>query len=175
MQYLKNKLGPLYPIVIASIVILFTYTLSRLGLAIWQGDRVSEANGWIRVFTSGLRIDIASVCYLLVLPSLIFSLLSGEHIIGKIFTLGLKVWITIGLWLVVYMEVATPAFIIEYDLRPNRLFIEYLIYPKEVFSMLWMGYKTELFIGLLASTLTLIFGWKLSNAITTNLTYPKWY
>jgi phosphoglycerol transferase MdoB-like AlkP superfamily enzyme len=175
MQFLKNKLGPLYPIFIVSLAILFVFTLSRLGISIWQADRVSDANGWWRIFASGLRVDIASICYLFVLPSLIFSFLSGDHIIGKISTLGLRVWITLGLWFVVYMEVATPAFIIEYDLRPNRLFIEYLIYPKEVFSMLWMGYKTELFIGLFASVLTLTFGWKLSRAITTELTYPKWY
>ncbi|SUQ23974.1 phosphoglycerol transferase [Vibrio mimicus] len=70
----------------------------------------------------------------------------------------LRAWITAGLWLVVYMEVATPPFIIEYDLRPNRLFVEYLIYPKEVFGMLWSGYKLELFIGLVVSVLTVVLG-----------------
>lgn len=38
------------------------------------------------------------------------------------------------------MELSTPTFITEYDTRPNRLFIEYLNYPKEVLSMLWEGY-----------------------------------
>ncbi|SQH74718.1 protein of unknown function [Shewanella benthica] len=37
------------------------------------------------------------------------------------------------------MEVSSAAFIQEYGIRPNRLYIEYLIYPKEVFSMLWGG------------------------------------
>jgi phosphoglycerol transferase MdoB-like AlkP superfamily enzyme len=175
MQHIKRKLGPLYPIVVASIIILLTYSLSRLGLAIWHADRVSDANGWVAIFISGLRIDIASVCYLFVLTSLLMSLFSGSHIIGKLCIWLLRIWITIGLWIAVYMEVATPAFIIEYDLRPNRLFIEYLIYPQEVFNMLWGGYKTELFIGLIASLLTLIYGWKLSRIITTKLYYPKWY
>lgn len=46
------------------------------------------------------------------------------------------------------MEVATPTFILEYDLRPNILFVEYLAYPQEVFLMLVGGYKLNMFIGL---------------------------
>ncbi len=80
-----------------------------------------------------------------------------------------------SLWIVVYMEVATPPFIIEYDLRPNRLFVEYLIYPKEVFGMLWSGYKLELFIGLVVSVLTVVLGWRWSKTLVSNLHYPKWY
>ncbi|MCV5949483.1 hypothetical protein OFN94_32235, partial [Escherichia coli] len=69
----------------------------------------------------------------------------------------------LGLWVLVYMELATAPFIQEYDLRPNRLFVEYLIYPKEVLSMLWTGYKLELFIGALGTVLTITLGWKWSK------------
>lgn len=41
------------------------------------------------------------------------------------------------------MEIATPSFINEYDARPNLLFVEYLKYPKEVFSTLWGAYKAQ--------------------------------
>ena len=40
---------------------------------------------------------------------------------------------------------ATPGFIAEYDVRPNRLFVEYLKYPHEVVSMLWGGFKIHVF------------------------------
>ena len=43
----------------------------------------------------------------------------------------------IGFWAL--LEVATPPFIMEYDVRPNLLFVEYLKYPQEVFSMLFVG------------------------------------
>ncbi len=49
------------------------------------------------------------------------------------------------------------SFIMEYDVRPNRLFVEYLVYPKEVFGMLWSGYKLELFIGAVVSLATIFF------------------
>src|SRR3546814_570733 len=44
-------------------------------------------------------------------------------------------------FLLVLLEVSTPQFIQEYDTRPNRLYVEYLKHPQEVFGMLWKGYK----------------------------------
>lgn len=38
------------------------------------------------------------------------------------------------------MELATPSFMAEYGLRPNRLFLEYLIYPEEVGMTLLRGH-----------------------------------
>lgn len=175
MNRLKELTGPLYPVVSVTIVLLALFSLSRLGLALWHFDRVSDAQGWSHIFASGLRVDISSICYLFILPAFLSALLAGEHWVGRIWSWVLRIWITLGLWIVVYMEVATPPFIIEYDLRPNRLFIEYLVYPKEVFGMLWSGYKLELFIGLVVSVATVVLGWRWSKSLVTGLRYPKWY
>lgn len=175
LNKIKPYLGPLYPIAAVFVVGLVIFFVSRLGLAIWHFERVSDAGGWLTIFLSGLRVDIVSLCYLLILPALLSSLLSGDHAVGRVWHWFLRVWITGGLWLIVYMEAATPPFIIEYDLRPNRIFIEYLIYPKEVFSMLWSGYKFELFLGAVVSTFTLFVGWKWSKQLVSNLSFPKWY
>lgn len=175
LNKLKPYFGPLYPIVAVFLMGIAIFFVSRLGLAIWHSDRVSDAHGWLTIFFSGLRVDIVSLCYLLILPALLSCLLSGNHIVGRAWHWVLRVWITLGLWLIVYMEVATPPFIMEYDLRPNRLFVEYLIYPKEVFSMLWTGYKLELLIGAVVSTLTVVLGWKWSKQLVANLSFPKWY
>lgn len=56
---------------------------------------------------------------------------------------------------IVFMEVATPQFIMQYDARPNRLFIEYLGYPQEVFSTLWHGFRIALLRG---CALTVVLG-----------------
>lgn len=172
---IKQRLGITYPIFATFLVCLLILTLSRLGLSLWHSDRVSEANGWIPILLSGLRVDIATVSYLLVLPALLTCLLAGKGTIGKCWLFILRIWIVAGLWLLVYMEIATPSFIMEYDVRPNRLFIEYLIYPKEVFGMLWSGYKIELFIGTVVSIATLYWGWKFTARLVSNLTFPRWY
>jgi phosphoglycerol transferase len=76
----------------------------------------------------------------------------------------LRIWLTSMMMMLVYMEVLTPTFILEYDLRPNRLFIEYLIYPKEVFSMLWTGYKLEILLSTIALVITVQLSVMLFNA-----------
>ena len=57
--------------------------------------------------------------------------------------------------LLVFLEIATPGFIMEYDVRPNRIFVEYLKYPNEVMSMLWTGFKVHIFATLGFSLITL--------------------
>jgi len=173
--YWKKKLSVLYP-VIASFLLFSTILLvSRLGLMLWLNERIISSPWWATMLLSGLRIDISSLCYLLILPSFLTVLFSGTSAFGRFWLMFYRIWVVLGLWLVVYMEMATPSFIAEYDVRPNRLFIEYLIYPKEVFSMLWTGYKTELFIGALGSFITLYLGWKFTGRIVHQLSFPKWY
>lgn len=175
MQSMRKWLGPLYPIAATGLVVLSLMFMSRMALALWQINRVQATDGWSHLFFSGLRVDIASVSYLLILPALLSCFFAGDHRLGRFWQFVLRIWITAGLWLVVYMEVATVPFILEYDLRPNRLFIEYLVYPKEVFSMLWSGYKLELLVGSVVSLATIILGWRWSKRWVSGLTYPKWY
>jgi phosphoglycerol transferase MdoB-like AlkP superfamily enzyme len=63
------------------------------------------------------------------------------------------VWLTLSLLVILFLELATPQFLIEFDSRPNRLFLEYLVYPDEVMAMLWNGYR-----GLLLLTVGAIAG-----------------
>ncbi|MDD9173496.1 LTA synthase family protein [Aliivibrio sp. S2TY2] len=174
-RIIKSKLGVTYPVIMTFSICLAILTISRLLLIMWQWDRVCDANGFFKLIVSGLRIDVSSLCYLFILPGLLSSILSSETIIGKFWKYILRIWITISIWFIVYMEAATIPFILEYDLRPNRLFIEYLIYPKEVMAMLWGGYKLELFFGIILTIISIIIGWKISRKMTSNATYQKWY
>jgi phosphoglycerol transferase MdoB-like AlkP superfamily enzyme len=54
------------------------------------------------------------------------------------------------------MENTTFPFFAEYDVRPNYKFVEYLEYPKEVFSMLFAEYKLALSLAMLMMALV---GW----------------
>lgn len=172
---LKKRFSVLFPIVTTFLLCLFIFMISRLSLSLWQAERINDVSGWGTIFLSGLRIDISSLGYLLALPALFTCLFLNNNLIGKICSLLLRLWIIASLWLVVYMEVVTASFILEYDQRPNRLFVEYLIYPKEVFGMLWSGYKLELFLGTVISILTIYAAWKFSRYAVSGLTFPKWY
>ncbi len=133
-------------------------SLSRILLLQWQSDRITSFNDWLTVVTNGLRIDISTLCYLLIIPTLCSAVVLFIGRGTKLLKWFLRIWLVSIMMILVYMEVLTPTFILEYDLRPNRLFIEYLIYPKEVFSMLWTGYKVEI----LLTSIALIVATKLS-------------
>lgn len=152
----KKILRPLWVSVIFFLVALLILSAFRLGFVIWQADRVSTIEDFLSIMINGLRVDTSSLCYLFALPILVTLLCYISNKGQALLQYFLMFWYTSSVALLVYLEVITPTFILEYDLRPNRLLIEYLIYPKEVFSMLWTGYKLEIIISLSVLTLTII-------------------
>lgn len=163
----RSILFPIFLFVVLNIVV---FTLSRLGLALWQEARVTQVNGWGQLFLQGLRIDIVAMCYLFGVPAL-FSVLFGTN---RVWQRILRVWLTVGSVFILFMEAATPAFIETYDFRPNRLFIEYLLYPKEVFTMLANGHLTAVVSSLVLTVLAAIFYWKLAGWAVKNLRPLSW-
>ena len=166
--------GPLQPIAVFSLFSLAFLSLSRILLLFWQSARIESFQDLIYILGQGVRVDFATLCWLFIIPALLSALLPLKGKIGNGWKWILRLWMVAGLWILVYMELATAPFIQEYDLRPNRLFIEYLIYPKEVMSMLWTGYKLELFIGAVGTAITLILGWKWSKKLTDSAQQINW-
>ena len=170
-----KRLGIFSPYLYIFLFGLSFLTISRFFLSMWNFDRVTNVNGWSEIFISGLRVDIATLSYLFVIPALITCLMINYKNLKKIWLFFLRIWIVLSIWLLVFMEVVTPSFILEYDVRPNRLFVEYLMYPSELMNMLLSGYKTELTIVTLLSSLTLYYSWKGSAVVLNELAMPVWY
>lgn len=131
--------------VIFSLAIL---SLSRLGLVLWQHERVLVTNSLANIFIQGLRADIILVFIWLLIPVLLLPIFAYRKWSSPWFQ-ATYVWSFIGLIFIVFMELATPAFLMQYDIRPNRIFIEYLKYPREVLSTLWLGFRAPLIGGIL--------------------------
>ena len=145
--------GPYAPLVAMFAVSLVVLTLSRFGLVLWKLDRVNATGHLGELLLQGLRVDIIQLCLLSLIPVLllpIFALCKWWR--GwQIFTF---LWVVLAVVLLVFLEVATPGFIAEYDVRPNRIFVEYLKYPHEVMSMLWVGFRIHIFASLIFIALT---------------------
>ena len=108
-------------------------------------------------------MDLQLISYLLV-PVLLLWLPSGMGLRPGRWAMRLmRGWYCLVMVVVVFMEVATPAFLSEYGVRPNRLFFEYLIYYREVFGMLWTQYRTPLLLGALLMPVTGICAWRFSS------------
>ena len=122
----KNNRTLLFPVLFFAALNLAIFTLSRIGLSLWQSERVSAVDGWLPLFLQGLRIDIVALSYLFGSAALL-TILFAQTALDKIWMNILRIWLTLSSVFILFMEMATPAFIETYDFRPNRLFIEYLI------------------------------------------------
>lgn len=144
--------GPYAPLLALYALGLALLSASRIGLMLWQSGRVADTGIWATLLVQGVRVDLIQLGLLAIIPLLLLPLFSFRRAwpAWRTFT---RWWLIAAIAALAFLEMATPPFILEYDVRPNRFFIEYLKYPREVFSMLWGGYKLELVAGVLATAL----------------------
>ncbi|TWI69746.1 phosphoglycerol transferase MdoB-like AlkP superfamily enzyme [Pseudoduganella lurida] len=125
-------------------------SLSRLALVAWQHERVLAAGITGAVFVQGVRADLILLGYFLIIPLALAPMLLW-HRTSRLWVRGTGWWSVAALLFIGFMELASPQFILQYDVRPNRLFVEYLSYPAEVFGTLWNGYRFALLVTIACS------------------------
>lgn len=150
----------LKPLLRFTIILISIFITSRIALLFWQHSRLNDGDIW-PIISGAIRIDLSSIGYLATIGVFILIL----HVVARpktelfqrIFTLYGSCVVTV----VVIVEASTPAFINQYDVRPNRLYIEYLDYPQEVFSMLVHGHLLAMLSTLLLASLTSVYSYRL--------------
>ncbi|MEI8675927.1 LTA synthase family protein [Pseudoalteromonas sp. Hal040] len=157
------KLSVLKPLFRFSLILMSVFILSRIALLVWQHQRLADGDS-LAVLLGGLRVDLSSLGYLLALAVLMLLahvlLRRKTAFFQHVFTLYSSIVVT----LIVVVEASTPAFITQYDVRPNRLFVEYLDYPQEVFSMLLHGHLFAMISTLIIATLSCVFAYRFISA-----------
>jgi phosphoglycerol transferase MdoB-like AlkP superfamily enzyme len=154
MRVLNAYLNQFKTVILFFIIVLAIFTVSRLGLVLWQVDRL-PIEQMAQLLVGGLRVDLSSAAYI-TLP-LVLLVYVSQWLVAPVkpyLQLVIRIYSIVAITLIVLIEAATPAFINQYDIRPNRLFIEYIAYPQEVFSMLLSGHLMTLVIALLCCVLT---------------------
>lgn len=136
---------------------------------LWQAERVAATGEWPQMLLQGFRIDIIQLGLFAIIPLLIAPLFAHRSAWNwwKNFT---YIWVAISVILLIFLEAAAPGFIAEYNARPNRLFIEYLKYPKEVIPMLWNGFRLSVFASIGLITLSV---WALRKVMTPWLSQQR--
>jgi len=155
--------GPYAGVTMLFLVGLPLLTMSRAALMLWQSERVVATGIWPTMLLQGVRVDIIQLS-LLALPLLLLAPLLAGSRLWLVWRRLNVCWITLAIALLALLEIASPAFINEYDSRPNRLFVEYLKYPNEVVSMLWNGFRLHLVGGLLFTGLLGWGSWRVMRA-----------
>jgi phosphoglycerol transferase MdoB-like AlkP superfamily enzyme len=142
-------------------------TISRILLFFIFKERVVENPHYGQLFLIGLRFDLILMSYIAFLPAVLLSLLPDSVLqyIKKFF----NIYFIFFLFLFLLMELSTLDFINQYDTRPNRLFLDYLIYPKEVVGTLLKSYLPSLIITIILLNSALFFALKFGK----KLFYPQ--
>lgn len=171
---IKIFFGPLFPVVTVACLNMALLSAFRLGLALWQHERVSAVGGWIELLLQGVRVDFASMGWLMLVPAIVSAIVLADHRLGRAWSVVQRVWLTAGTLFFFFMELSTPAFLATYDFRPNRLFFEYLTSPREVFTMLVNGHLPELGIAAALTAAGAVAFWKFTGRVSRGLAFPRW-
>lgn len=135
------------------------FFIGRSLLFVLYYDRIVDAgvNHWLS-FLIGLQMDTIVASIILTVPVLM--LFTLPRVFEKFTRYFIRVYLLLFLLLAIYIENATFPFIVEFDVRPNDIFINYLAYPKEVLSNIWASYKPELFVVFVMMSAAGIFYWR---------------
>lgn len=176
LVFVSARLRPVAVFFLIGLVLLSGF---RLGLGLWHGAAVSAVDGWVPVMLQGVRVDVATLCLLYGFAAVGAVLLPRSGRLGRAWAGVLRVWLVLVTCVLAFMELATPDFMTEYGLRPNRLFVEYLIYPREVASTLVKGHALSLLSGVVVVGLVGWASWRLAGRLLARpargRAHPLWW
>jgi len=135
-----------YIFIFSSLIVLSTF---RLLLLIWLSNRVPEAKDFGYIIVQGIRFDLVLTGIIIAIPAILTPFISTSEKLAKPWKHITIYYLSICFIGIIFLELSTPSFINQYDLRPNYLYVEYLKYPREVFSTLWTAYKFELIFSMI--------------------------
>lgn len=130
------------------ILALVVMTTSRLFLFVSYSDQMRGVVSLADVMGRGWRFDMVVICGVCLLAMLVQWLVPGHWLLSKSWQRLLTAWLVTWLMFIVWNEAATSDFIAEFGVRPNRLFVEYLGTPKEVFETIWAAHRSALLIAI---------------------------
>lgn len=138
-------------------------SLSRFILFIYFIDRVIQTENYWYIFPIGLRFDIILLSYLSFLPFVFLTFTPRKflHIIQK----PINLYFLFFLLIILLTEITSVNFISQYDTRPNRIFLDYLIYPREVIGTLLKSYLPSLLLTIITLVIACYFGIKKSKLL----------
>lgn len=155
--------------------ILFLLTVVRAGLSLWQLPKVGDVPTLLNSFLMGVRFDLATVGYLLIVPVIIVTFLAMFRWSRGIARWIALAWLTLGLLLVLLLEWITPYFIQVSGVRPDSHILGALENPLSLFGEVWAVYKVPALIGLLLVVLILYAFWvRLESSRFLRYPVVKW-
>jgi len=157
------------PVRILGLLVL-ALTLSRTLLMAWYWGRVAPTDGSWFILFQGLRFDLVLMGMLLGPALLAAPWISGRRFGGSV----LRYYLVVVTVFVLWVELGTIPYIDQYDTRPNYIYVEYLKYPREVFSTLLASYGLLMVLVALLTSATGWVAWRLSRNTVQTSSRSRW-
>ena len=161
----------IYPVLTFFVLSIVLFMLSRTALLIWHPE--GTEGHIIDIYKYGLLYDVSINCTMYAVVFLICILSNFLSKVPAFILILQKLLLSLIITIQLLLEVSTPSFIIEYGVRPNHIYVEYLIYPKEVVSTLVNGHLFESLFCILICITAFILFYKLASKLYRDYTSIK--
>ncbi|MDY5994422.1 MAG: LTA synthase family protein [Succinivibrio sp.] len=161
----------IYPVLTFFVLSIVLFMLSRTALLIWHPE--GTEGHIIDIYKYGLLYDVSINCTMYAVVFLICILSNFLSKVPAFILILQKLLLSLIITIQLLLEISTPSFIIEYGVRPNHIYVEYLIYPKEVLSTLVNGHLFESLFCILICITSFILFYKLASKLYRDYTSIK--
>ncbi len=160
----KNK--GINPVLYSAFLALLMLSLFRVAILIYCNEEAAN-NNILYVLTQGVRVDLATIAPLygiIGILLLIFNIvIIRRKRLPRFFIKTIKILLGLSFAFLVLNEVATFSFIDEYGVRPNYIYVEYLEYPKEVFSTILKGHTLSFIASIILTALAYYIAYRFAS------------
>ena len=172
MKIINIKLNRgIYPVLTFFVLSIVIFMISRTALLIWHPE--GTESHIFDIYKYGLLYDVSINCSMYAVVFLICILANFLSKVPAFILILQKLLLSLIITIQLLLEVSTPSFIIEYGVRPNHIYVEYLIYPKEVVSTLVNGHLFESLFCILICITAFILFYKLASKLYRDYTSIK--
>ena len=161
----------IYPVLTFFVLSIVLFMLSRTALLFWHPE--GTEGHIIDIYKYGLLYDVSINCTMYAVVVLICILSNFLSKVPAFILILQKLLLSLIITIQLLLEISTPSFIIEYGVRPNHIYVEYLIYPKEVLSTLVNGHLFESLFCILICITSFILFYKLASKLYRDYTSIK--
>jgi len=134
-------------------------SVSRIATMAWFWDRVETTGGAWFILWQGVRFDLV-LMGMVMGPALLLAPWVARFRTGLT---GLRIYMVAVTLVVLWVELGTIPYIDQYDSRPDYIYVEYLIYPREVLSTLFLSYGLLMTVVGAATVACAVLSWRLTR------------
>lgn len=150
----------LMPLMAFAVLAMATFNVSCLLLCWQQATHFAATEEFYAVLARAWRFDVVVVSSVCVLPAIVHWIGPARLLCSHWWRNMQAIWLAAWLTFIVWNEAATPDFLVEFGVRPNRLYLEYLGNLHELLPTLWGAHRAALATGLMLAAGSGLLGWR---------------